>query len=136
MIKIDNQKDLETKLDKPSLVYIREIMLKDAKTFSLQNCIKDSNWYGRILVLGGSNHEGSKIPHGFLLRYQFRMLKENAFDNGIREIILAENSDDLLDLMNNSKNNPAFFETRFIKNPNIYNEQDVKYIKIDFKDIQ
>ena len=54
----------------------------------------------------------------------------------IERIILAENSDDLLDLINNAKINPAFFETRFIKNPNIYNEQDVKYIKIDFKDIQ
>ena len=59
-----------------------------------------------VIVSRGSDHEGSKIKHGFILSYQFRHLII-CFDIGIRGIRIAENSDEFLDLYNEIKNDPT-----------------------------
>ena len=106
MITLKSESDIKTHLDNPSYVAIVEFMMKDCMDYKQKFGAKEKEWIPRIIVSGGSDHEGSKIKHGFILSYQFRHLII-CFDIGIRGIRIAENSDEFLDLYNEIKNDPT-----------------------------
>ncbi len=68
---LSSKREIEDFLDQPNLKYIDEQMKKDCPEFSKIINPKDYEWIGRVMVNTGSDHEGSMIPHGYLLRYQF-----------------------------------------------------------------
>lgn len=61
------------------------------------------NGYPGVILAKGSDHEGSTTTSGLVLHYQFRRLPI-CFDIGIRDIRLAETTDDFLDLYNEIQN--------------------------------
>jgi hypothetical protein len=108
MIILKSEKYLEQYLDEPTLNYITEFMKKDCQEFTSETTVDKNVWIGKVHCMSGSHHEGSMIPHGFLLRYQFRKISIG-YDLGIQEIKIAESSDDFLDLMNEVRKNPSVF---------------------------
>jgi len=103
---LKSDSDIQTLLDKPSYCSIIELMMKDCMDYKQKFGAKEIEWIPRIIVSRGSDHEGSKINHGFFLNYQFRHLII-CFDIGIREIRIAKNSDNFLDLYNEIQNDPT-----------------------------
>ena len=108
MINLTSNAEIEKFLDKPSLDYIDEQMQKDCPEFSKMVNSKDEEWIGRVIVLSGSDHEGSMIPYGYLLRYQFKKTAVG-YLMGIRELRIPESTDEFLDIMIEVKGNPSNF---------------------------
>ena len=106
MITLKSDFDIQTLLDKPSYFSIIEFIKKDCLAYSQKFGAKENEWIPRVIVAKGSDHEGSKIPYGFLLHYQFCYLVM-CYDIGIREIRLAESMDDFLDLYNEIQKDPS-----------------------------
>ena len=112
MIVIKSDREIEHFLDKPSFNSIVENMQKDCPAFSESINSKDNEWIGRVICWTGSDHEGSMIPFGYLLRYQFRKILIG-YDVGISEIKIPESTDEFLDLMNEVKRNPEVFNVSY-----------------------
>ena len=74
---------------------------------------KDEEWIGRVMVMSGSDHEGSMIPYGYLLRYQFKKTAVG-YLMGIRELRIPESTDEFLDIMIDVKGNPSNFNTVYM----------------------
>jgi len=108
MITIKSDKEIDQYLDKPSRIYLIEQMKKDCLEFSKTTDFKENEWIAKVIVLTGSDHEGSKIPLGLLLRYQFKQIAIG-YDMGIREVKIPESTDEFLDLMNEVRKNPEVF---------------------------
>ena len=108
MINLTSNTEIEKFLDQPTLDYIDEQMQKDCPEFSKMVNSKDNEWIGRVMVMAGSDHEGSMIPHGYLLRYQFKKT-DMGYMMGIRELRIPESTDEFLDLMLEVKGNPSMF---------------------------
>jgi hypothetical protein len=102
--------DIEFKqfLDEPSFNSIVELMHKDCPEFAESVNAKEYEWIGRIMCMAGSDHPGSKIPYGYLFRYQFRKIPIG-YDMGISEIRIPESTDEFLDLFNEIKRDPENF---------------------------
>lgn len=96
---IKTEQQQQELLDKPSLNSIIDFMQKDAPDYFNQIKGKENEWIARIVLMKGSMHDGSKIPFGYLLRYQFRKISIG-YDMGIREIKVPGDMDEFLDLMN------------------------------------
>jgi len=112
MITLPSNAEIENFLDQPALKYIDEQMQKDCPEFSKMVKAKDNEWIGRVLVMTGSDHEGSMIPHGYLLRYQFKKT-DTGYVMGIRELRIPESTDEFLDLMNEVRKNPEMFNIEY-----------------------
>ena len=108
MIILTTNTEIEKFLDQPSLDYIDEQMKKDCPKFSKMINAKDNEWVGRVIVMFGSEHQGSMIPHGYLLRYQF-MKTDLGYMMGILELRIPESMDEFLDIMIEVKGNPSNF---------------------------
>jgi len=106
MITLKSESDIQTLLDRPSHGSIIELMKKDCMDYTQKFGAKEKEWIPRIIVSGGSDHEGSKIKHGFILNYQFQRLPI-CFDIGIRDIRIAETTDEFLDLYNEIRHDPT-----------------------------
>jgi hypothetical protein len=114
MISLKSDADIQMYFNKSSHEFIIEQMKKDCPVFANQIGAGDYEWIGRVMLHEGSKHEGSKIQYGFLLRYQFRKINIG-FDMGIREIIVAESMDELLDLINDIKKDDSVFNKEMRK---------------------
>ncbi len=112
MITLKSDTEINQILDKLSHKFLVDQMLKDCPVFAKTINPKENEWIGRVLFLAGSNHEGSVIPFGFLLRYQFKKIALG-YDMGIREIKIPESMDEFLDLMNDVKKNPEMFNLNY-----------------------
>jgi len=108
MISLKSDSEFKQILDEFSHKFIIDQMQKDCPVFAETINSKENEWIGRVMFMAGSNHEGSVIPFGFLLRYQFRKIAIG-YDMGIREIRIPESMDEFLDLMNDIKQNPDMF---------------------------
>lgn len=108
MITLKSDTEISQILDELSHKIIIGQMQKDCPEFTKSISSKENEWIGRVMFMDGSKHEGSVIPFGFLLRYQFRKIAIG-FDMGIREIRIPESMDEFLDLMNDIKINPDMF---------------------------
>ena len=106
MITLKSESDIQTLLDKPSHGSIIDLMKKDYVDYTQKFGAKEKQWIPRIIVSGGSDHEGSKIKYGFLLNYMFRNLI-CCFDVGIKGIQIAETTDEFLDLYNEIRHDPT-----------------------------
>jgi len=106
MITLKSDSGIQKLLDKPSHMAIIEFMMKDSMNYAQKFGAKEMAWIPRVIVSQGSDHQGSTIKHGFLLSYMFRHLF-NCFDVGIRNIRIAETTDEFLDLYNEIKNDPT-----------------------------
>ena len=113
MINLTSNTEIEKFLDKPSLDYIDEQMQKDCPEFSKMVNSKYEEWIGRVMVMSGSDHEGSMIPYGYLLRYQFKKTAVG-YLMGIRELRIPESTDEFLDIMIEVKGNPSNFNTVYM----------------------
>ena len=106
MITLKSDSDIQSLLDKPSFFSIIDMMKRDCVNYSQKFRIKNDEWIPRVIVSNGSEHEGSRTKYGFRLDYQFRLLTD-LFDVGIREMRLAESSDEFLDLYSEIKKDPT-----------------------------
>jgi hypothetical protein len=113
MIRIKTDTEIKEYLDELTHEFIIEQMKKDCPEFAKSVNSKPNEWIWRIILMTGSTHEGSVIPFGYLLRYQFRKIAIG-YDMGIREIVIAENTDEFLDLINDVKRNPEMFNLTYV----------------------
>jgi hypothetical protein len=114
MIIIKSEKEIKQRLDEPSYKSIIDLMYEDCPVFAKKVNAKHMEWIARVVVGSGSNHKGSKIPFGFLLRFQFRIITFG-YDVGISEIKMAESHDEFLDLMNEVRKNPKVYNVEYHK---------------------
>ncbi|HEY3369345.1 MAG TPA: hypothetical protein VGK10_00775 [Prolixibacteraceae bacterium] len=105
MITLNSDSDIQTLLDQLSYGSVIDLMIKDCMAYTQKYGAKEMEWIPRVVVSPGSTHEGSKTTYGLSLHYQFRRLPI-CFDMGIREIRLAESTDDFLDLYNEIRLDP------------------------------
>ena len=112
MITIKSDEEIKLRLDEPSYKSIIESMYEDCPIFAEKVQAKHLKWIARVFVRSGSDHKGSKIPFGYQLRYQFRIITLG-FDVGISEIKIAESHDEFLDLMNEVRKNPEMFNIEY-----------------------
>ena len=108
MIVIKTDKAIKQFLDEASFKSITEKMYSDCPEFAESINPKEGEWIGRVICTTGSDQDGSNIPFGYLLRYQFRVI-DIGYDLGIKDIKIAESTDEFLDLINEIKRNPAVF---------------------------
>lgn len=99
MITLKSESDIQTLLDQLSYGAIMDLMMKDCMEYSQKQEVKEMEWIPRLILSKGSDHKDSTTTYGLLVHYQFRRLPI-CFDMGIREIRLAESTDDFLDLYN------------------------------------
>ncbi|MBI9065501.1 MAG: hypothetical protein JEZ14_26180 [Marinilabiliaceae bacterium] len=86
MVILNSEKKIDDFLDQESYELIMKMMENDAADFLKSTPeTMSSNWIGKVSLFSGSDHEYSKIVHGFLLHYVCRNTKEG-FEMGIIEI--------------------------------------------------
>lgn len=108
MIVLRSDIEIDKHLDAPSHAFILEEMRKDCPVFSEQIKATNNEWIGRVILFKGSDHSNSSIQYGFLLKYQFRKLNIE-FEMKIHEIVIAESTDDFLDLYNFVRKDDSIF---------------------------
>ena len=99
MLTIKTQGEQSEFLSEPVMKFILNYMKEDSPKFFEEINGKENEWISRVILFDGLSFPDSKIPYGFMLRYQFQKL-DIGYDMGIREIVVPESQDEALDLFN------------------------------------
>ena len=108
MLTIKTQDEQSEFLNESVMKFILNYMKEDSPKFFEEINGKENEWISRVILFEGSPFSDSKIPYGFMLRYQFQKL-DIGYDMGIREIIVPESQDEALDLFNEIMKDEGIF---------------------------
>lgn len=111
MKSIKSEEKIVRLVDLATRQFIQNLMEQDCPTFYEKSGAKPEQWVGRTMLMEGMAHDGTTVPFGYLLKYEFRKIVID-FEMRIAELHIPESMDEFLDLYSQvAKDNKVWNKT-------------------------